>query len=200
MQEILPGVMHWARKHPKIGIEVSSYYLTEERVLIDPLTPEEGLDVFEIQPRHVVLTNRHHYRDCAAIEQKFGCTIWCVEGGLHEFKQGEKVKAFQFGDRLPGEIEAIEIGVICPDETALLIPRGDGILAVADGIVRGPAPDAPLGFVPDAYMGEDPATIKDGLKQAYRRMLERKFDHLLLAHGAPWIGGAQAALREFVES
>jgi hypothetical protein len=198
MQEILPGVMHWTRKHPKIGFEVSSYYLTEERVLIDPLAPAEGFGALRARPEHVLLTNRHHYRDCTHVAGEFGCTIWCVEAGLHEFKQGEKVKPFQFGDTLPGNIEAIEVGVICPDETALLIPRGDGILAVADGVVRGPEPDAPLSFVPDAFMGNDPTATKEGLKQAYRRVLERKFDHLLLAHGAPWIGGARAALGEFV--
>ena len=200
MQEILPGVMHWTRKHPKIEIEVSSYYLTKERVLIDPLAPEDGLDGFASHPEHVLLTNRHHYRGSAEFENRFGCKVWCVDGGLHEFKAGEKVESFQFGDTLPGGIEAIEIGVICPDETALLIPREDGLLALADGVIRGPAADAPLSFVPDQYMGDDPAAIKAALKQSYRQVLERRFDHLLLAHGAPWIGGGRAALREFVES
>ena len=60
--------------------------------------------------------------------------------------------------------------------------------------------DGPLGFVPDQYMGEEPEAVKTALKSAYGSLLERKFDHLLLAHGDPWIGGGKAALREFVES
>jgi len=195
MKEILPGVLHWTRSHPKIKFEVSSYYLPQERVLIDPLIPEEGLDALTPEPRAILLTNRHHYRDCARIEERFGCTVQCVEQGMHEFTHGEKVVPFAFGDTLPGGIEAIEIGVICPDETALLVPRGEGVLAVADGLVR--MGDSPLGFVPDAYLGDDPESVKQRLRDSYRRLLERDFDHLLLAHGNPWIGGAKQALREF---
>jgi hypothetical protein len=196
MQEILPGVFHWTRQHPKINFEVSSYYLPEEGVLIDPLVPEEGFDAFDTPPISVLLTNRHHYRDSDKFAERFGCTVLCVDLGLHEFKKGEKVTAFNFGGTLAGGIEAVEIGVICPDETALVIPRAEGIIALADGVVR--MGDGPLGFVPDEYMGEDSEAIKGGLREAYRGLLDREFDHLLLAHGNPWVGGGRQALREFV--
>jgi hypothetical protein len=197
MKEILPGVLHWTRLHPKIKFEVSSYYLLEEGVLIDPMLPEAGVDALPSSPRHILLTNRHHYRDSAAFAEACGCDVHCVESGLHEFKSGEQVESFQFGDTLPGGIRALEIGGICPDETALLIPRA-GALALADGAVR--YGDGPLGFVPDAYMGEDPERVKANLKRAYRRVLEHEFDHLLTAHGPPWIGGGQTALRALIEA
>ncbi len=196
MKEIIPGVLHWTVTHPKIKIEVSSYYLVDERVLIDPLAPAAGLESLPGQPAHVLLTNRHHYRDSGRFVDRFGCGVRCVEQGMHEFQGGEPVEGFHFGDRLPGGIEAIEIGAICPDETALLIPKHGGIVALADGVVR--QADGPLGFVPEAYMGDDPEAIKRGLREAYRRLLDREFDHLLLAHGWPVIGGGKAALREFV--
>jgi hypothetical protein len=196
MKEILPGVMHWTREHPKIKFRVSSYYLPEERVLIDPLIPEEGIDAFPTAPEHVLLTNRHHYRDSDELRERFGCKVHCVDQGMHEFADGKTVEPFRFGETLPGGIEALEVGVICPDETALLIPRGEGILAVADGVIR--MGDGPLAFVPDSLLGEDPAKIKDGLKKAYGRLLDRKFDHLLPAHGMPWIGGAHGALRDWI--
>ena len=44
MREILPGVWCWATTHERWGIEISSYYLGAERVLIDPRVPAEGLD------------------------------------------------------------------------------------------------------------------------------------------------------------
>jgi len=68
---------------------------------------------------------------------------------------------------------------------------------VADGVVR---MAGPLGFVPDEYMGDNAEAVKSGLRASYRRLLERKFEHMLLAHGDPWIGGAHEALREFVGS
>ncbi len=197
MQEVLPGVFHWTREHPKIKIEVSSYGLADERVLIDPLIPGDGLAAIPIKPEHILLTNRHHYRHSGVLAERFGCKIWCVEQGLHEFKHGETVEAFQFGETLPCGIEVLEIGAICADDSALFIPRCGGIVSMADGLVR---MDGPLSFVPDEYMGDDPEGVKAGLRAAYGRLLERDFDHLLLAHGPPWIGGARQALRDFLNA
>jgi hypothetical protein len=112
---------------------------------------------------------------------------------MHEFSRGEEVQPFRAGDLLPGDIESHEVGVLCPDETALRIPLEAGVLAVADGVVR----DRPLTFVPDFLLGDDPEGVKQGLKAAYARLLSLEFDHLICAH-RPWIGGAKQALREFV--
>jgi hypothetical protein len=196
MKEILRGVFHWTRVHPKIRIEVSSYFLADEAVLLDPLVPDEGLDGFPGKPAHVLLTNRHHFRDSNLWRDRFGCKVWCVEQGMQEFGHDDRVHPFRWGDDLPGGIEALEIGTLCPDETALYVAREGGILAVADGVVR--HGDGPLGFVPDEYIGDDPERIKRDLRTVYARVAEqREFDHLLLAHGNPWIGGAREALREF---
>jgi hypothetical protein len=198
MKEVLPGIFHWSVVHPKIGIPVSSYYLVDERVLIDPLVPGEGLEAFDkTPPEQVLLTNRHHYRDSGRFAERFGCPVRCVEQGLHEFTQGEKVEGFHFGEILPGGIIAVEVGAICPDETGLLIPKPESVLALADGVVRDG--EGPLGFVPDEYMGEDAEGVKTALRQAYRRVLEEHdFEHLLLAHGSPWIDGGKKALADFV--
>ena len=199
MREILPGIFHWTAVHPRIKIEVSSYYVEAPGVLLDPLEPAEGLDWFRdrVEPRHVLLTNRHHTRHSARFAEAFGCTVWCNEHGMHEFSGDEGVRPFAAGDALPGGIESHEVGVLCPDETALRIPEARA-LAVADGVVR--EGDGPLVFVPDPLLGDEPEKVKAGLKQAYARLLSLDFDHLLLAHGLPWVGGAKQAMRRFVES
>jgi glyoxylase-like metal-dependent hydrolase (beta-lactamase superfamily II) len=104
------------------------------------------------------------------------------------------VRGFTAGDELPGGVRSFPIGELCPDETAFLIP-GAAALVLADGIVR----DAhgALGFVPDEYIGDDPEAVKRALKSAYRRLLSLDFDHLMFAHGEPWIGGGKRALAEF---
>jgi hypothetical protein len=48
-------------------------------------------------------------------------------------------------------------------------------------------------------MGDDPEGVKDGLRKVFLSLLEREFDHLLFAHGKPWISGAKKGLREFLE-
>ena len=192
MREIGPGIHHWTAVHPKIQIEVSSYYLEPAAALIDPLEPPEGIEWFEsrARPERVVLTNRHHYRHSDRFAEAFGCTVLCNENGLHEFEGGPEVEAFSFGDILADGITAVEVGVLCPEETALHIELGDGYVALADSLTN----YEELGFVSDHLLGDDPEAVKSGLIESFRRLLELDFDGLLLAHGEPIAPGGKEAL------
>jgi hypothetical protein len=196
-RQLLPGVVHWTAKHPSIGVDVSSYLLTESAVLLDPLVPPDGLDWFDergVTPREIVLTNRHHLRDSLAFAERFGCGIHASRPGMHEFTPEAGVVPFEFGATLSGGIVAHEVGVLCPDETALEIP-GVRALAVADGVIN----DGGLRFVSDRLLGDDPEAIKRGLLARYAQLAEDiDFDHLLLAHGDPVVGNGRQALRDFV--
>ncbi len=199
MEEILPGVFHWKTFHEGIEQDVHSYYIsvTAPAILIDPRVPDEGVKWFEKYkaPEHIYLTNRHHYRHSGRFKKTFKATVWCHKDGLHEFTKGEQVKPFKHGDKLPGNIVALPVGVLCPEETALYIPASDGVISIGDAIVRY---DGELGFVPDYLMGDDPEGVKIGLRKVFLSMLETEFDHLLFAHGEPWIGGAKRGLRRFL--
>jgi hypothetical protein len=196
VEEIAPGIWHWIAVHPRIKIDVSSFYLPAEGVLIDPLVPHEGFDWFDENgpPTDVLLTNRHHYRDSARFAERFDLTVHCVREGMHEFTSGELVEQFDFGDVLPGGVVAHEVGGICPDETALYIP-GREALALADGAVRWEAGGS-LSFVPDGFMDE-PAQTKEALRESYRRLAKLEFRHLLLAHGEPFVGNGRDVLTAF---
>lgn len=198
MREIDPGLWHWTARHEHIAGEVSSYYLAGPGVLIDPMLPPEGLGWFEQhgEPKHVVLSNRHHDRHSWELRDSFGCTVHCISNGLYELEGRGAAEPFEFGDELPGGIVAHEVDVICPDECALYV-SAHRALACADGVVRGRG-SARLTFVPDGLMDE-PEQTKEGLRAAYRRLLELDFDLLLLAHGDPVVGGGKAALRSFVD-
>jgi hypothetical protein len=197
MIEIGSGLWHWTARRESIGAEVSSYYLESERVLIDPMIPPEGLDWLERHgaPEHAILTNRHHDRDAWRLRDEFGCTVHCIRNGLYELEGRGPVEAFDFGDELPGGISVHEVDAICPDETALYIPRHRA-LACADGVVRWGRGDE-LQFVPDSLMDE-PEQTKRQLCEAYGRLVELDFDLLLLAHGDPVVGGARDTLRTFI--
>jgi hypothetical protein len=199
MNEIAPGLWHWTAPRESIGMDVSSYYLEAERVLIDPMIPPDGLEWFEVHgaPVHAILTNRHHDRDAWLLNETYGTTVHCIRNGLYEIAGRGPVEVFDFGDELPGDIAVHEVDAICPDETALYIPCHRA-LACADGVVRWRGGDK-LEFVPDSLMDE-PDRTKDELREAYRRLLELDFDLLLLAHGEPVVGDANDALRGFVDS
>lgn len=197
MQELAPGIWHWTSTHPRFGIVIHSYHLPEERVALDPQADDDVLARLEElgPPEHVLLTNRHHYRSSGVLAERFGAVVHCVREGLHEFDEGRQVEPFDFGDELPGGIVAYRVGAICPDETALHVPAR-AALALADGAIR-PEPGGPLGFVPDRFMDE-PEETKRGLRAAYGRLAdELAFEHLLLAHGEPFVGDGREALRAF---
>jgi hypothetical protein len=203
VREILPGVVHWTARHPRIGILVSSYWLENGGVLLDPLVPPEiGIEWFassSTAPSAVILSNRHHYRQSDVFADRFGCPVHCISAGMHEFTRDERVVPFEFGDELPGDLKAIEIDAICPDDTALYSASGRWV-GFADGLVRGGPHGQPnkLGFVPDGLMDDPPAT-KRGLLESFRRVLdELEFEHLLLAHGDPIVGDGREALQELV--
>jgi hypothetical protein len=196
MEEVLPGVMHWTATHPNTGSEVSSYWVRPSRAVIDALLPEEGIDAFRDEPPdRVLLSNRHHLRHGEQFAEEFGCTIECSKPGLHEFENGPEVVGFDFGDEVAPGIQALEIGAICPDESALLI--GDArALCIADGIRHY---DGQMDFFADWLLGDDPEGVKAGLRAAYTGLLDRDFDNLLFAHGDPISGGGKDALRGFAE-
>jgi hypothetical protein len=197
VQEIAPGIHHWTAFHPNIKQDVCSYYVESAGMLVDPMEPPDGLGFFESldpKPQQIVLTNRHHFRHSDRFREAFGCPVRCIEVGLHEFSDDQQVEGFEFGDELAPGVVAVEIGGICPDDTALHIQHAGGAIAFADGVIRY---GGEVGFVPDGFM-DDPPRDKQAIKDSCRGLLERDFDHLLFAHGEPLIGGGHAALKEFV--
>lgn len=203
MREVLPGVYHWTAVHPNIHIEVSSYWLQDAGVLIDPLLPpDRGIDWFAKRssaPAAIVLSNRHHYRNSDEFVRAHGARVLCPRAGLHEFAGHDEVAPYDPGEQLPGGLVAIEIGGLCPDENALHLPATRALF-LADGVVRGAQDRGAIGFVPDALM-DDPPETKRQLLEAYGRVLhEFDFEHVLLAHGGPLIGDGRVRLQELVAS
>jgi hypothetical protein len=191
MDELAPGLIDYSALHRGIGMTVHSHYVVDPGVLIDPMPADGELPG---EPRLAVLTNRHHLRHAA----DFGCPILCHEAGLHQFERSDiHVDGFAWGDELAPGVRALEVGVLCPEESALHVAAGDGFLAFADAIIRGD--DEQLSFVSDGLLGDDPVAIRAGLLDAFTRLLEDEdFDGLLLAHGAPTASGGRAELEAFV--
>ena len=54
-----------------------------------------------------------------------------------------------------------------------------------------------LRFFSDDLLGDDPETVKDGLRAGLRRLLERDFRHVLFAHGDPIVGDGRERLERF---
>jgi hypothetical protein len=196
MQEVLDGVFHWKAVHPNIKLEVGCHFVAGSGTAIDPLLPDEGIEWFEKRDlQRIVLSNRHHRRHAKEIAARFGCPILCHESGLYEFEGGPEVEGFSFGERLAGDVVALEMDAICPDDTVLRIEAGEGALLFADSLIN----YGGVGFVPDHLIGDDPEGVKRQIRERCATLLEERCEHLLFAHGDPLIGGGPEALRKIAE-
>jgi hypothetical protein len=189
MEELTPEIRHWSAVHPNIGWVVSSYWLPDLRVLLDPLeVPDEVEGVEEI-----VLSNRHHRRSAFEARERFGAVVRVPRLGLHEF-EGDPVEPYDFGEPLVGgAIRAYQVTELWPDDGALHMPSL-GALAIADTVLN---EGDRLQFMPDSCFGDAPAeqqSIREGLA---RLASELAFEHLLLAHGDPLAGDGRERVREF---
>jgi glyoxylase-like metal-dependent hydrolase (beta-lactamase superfamily II) len=198
MREIAPGVYHWTATHPKIGIEVSSYFIADAATLLDPMEPPDvGMAWFrgDREPQAIVLTNRHHDRESARYSREFGIQpVLVPEPGLYEFEDKDlEVTGYVPGEEVVPGIVAHEVGALAPDDMALEI-RSAGALALADGLVHF---EDGVRFVRDSYM-DDPENTKLGLERALDELLDLDFDTLLFAHGEPIVGGGKQVLRDFL--
>ena len=200
MKELQPGLFHWTARHPRIGTDVSSYFVADSGTVLDPMVPPgEGLNWFggDREAKALVLTNRHHHRDAQQYIDAFGIgPVLVPESGLHEYESKDlDVRGYAIGEEVVPGIIVHDVGAICPDDMALEI-RSAGALAFADGLIRY---GGELLFVPDNLM-DAPQDTKRGLVESFRRLLDVDFDTLLFAHGEPLVGDGKQALREFVEA
>ncbi len=197
MDEILPGVLHWSRRHPSTGEQAHSYYVSDRRLLVDPMAPEEGVDSLAEHgtPERIVLTVRHHLRDSEQFVARYGCDIVAHEAGLHAFEGGPAVAGFAFGDEVAPGVTAHELAAITPEDTVLHIRAGTHALHFADGLRNH---DGAVDFMPDAYM-DDPEQVKAATLERLRPLLELDFDTLLFAHGGPIGPGGRDALARFAD-
>ena len=203
LEEVLPGVVHWATFHEGIGERVHSHLHVPSATLLDPRVPEKGgVEAVGaiVRPERIVLSNRHHLRHARDFVAAFGCEVLCHDAGLHEFAggAGPAVRGFEFGAELAAGVRALEVAVLTPEETAVHLAAGPGALLFADAIVH--PGEGELAFVPDELLGDDPPAIRAGLHRAFARLLdEQEFDALLFAHGEPIPRGGRAALERFVK-
>jgi hypothetical protein len=201
LSEVSDGVLQWSAPHPRIGMIVHSAFLPAPDggggVAIDPVGAEWLGDALAEAGgvERIVLSNRHHTRACEELVERFGADVVAPASGMHEFGPDTSIKPYEWGEEVAPGVTAHEIGVICPDDGALHIARGDGALLIADSVIRW---EGRLSFVPDILMDE-PEQTKAGTLTALEPLLELEFEALLLAHGEPVQSGGREQLRAFID-
>jgi hypothetical protein len=197
MNQVVPGIYHWTVYHEPIGAPVSSYFVPSAGVVIDPKVPGEGFDALPDTPQQIVLTSGHHRRDAERFADELGIPIRASRQAGDHMVGEVAIDPMSDGDEVAPGVTYVHIGKLADDEGALHIAVDRGAIAFADALNRY---EGVLGFFPDELLGGHPDRVKEGLKDSFRGLLEREFDHLLFAHGDPLVGGGKSALREFTKT
>jgi hypothetical protein len=192
VQELTPGIRHWSARHPNIGREVSSYWLPDLKVLLDPLAvPDEVEEIDEI-----ILSNRHHRRSAFEARERFDAVLRVPRTGMHDYSPDDAVEPYEYGEPLAGgAITAHLVTELWPDDGVLHMPSLEA-LEIADTVLHY---GAELELVPDNLMGEDPEADREAILSGLARLsAELDFKHLLFAHGTPIVGDGHERLRAFL--
>jgi glyoxylase-like metal-dependent hydrolase (beta-lactamase superfamily II) len=189
MEQLFPGFFCWQAQY-RPGRDAYSAWVEgeSENVLIDPFTPDEGLSRFSHPSKAIIvlLTTGNHERDAYSCKLALRAEIWAPEAALSDMDMVPD-RVFGSDDELPCGIQAYHLeGSHSEGETALLVPRGPGVLVIGDGLVA--RPDAEW------------RVFQPHERDALQSLRDEDFDAIVTSHGAPVLSGAKADLHAYLEA
>lgn len=199
VQEIAPSLWHWHATHPEWKQRVESYATRDDTrlVLFDPLLPPDSQQIWNDLMRladgraiAIALTTSYHARSTAKIlERRAALEVWASE--TCRARVDFVTHAFTPPARVADLAQALPTG------------RGDEVvywLEPQHALVTG---DAVLGdkndgasFCPASWLA-DGQTHAD-LARKLQPLAELEIRNLLLTHGRPLVGEAQAHLHRLL--
>jgi hypothetical protein len=194
VEEVVPGVWRWWVSDERIGGSESDAYAVEAEggvVLVDPL-PLAGDELAELGTvTAIVLTAACHQRSAWRLRAALGVPVHLPEGSRATDEEPDA--HYREGDLLPGGLRAIRTPGPEEPHYAFRLDRGDGVIFVADLLMR--LPDGRITVVPTAYHEDPEATLA-----SLRRLLDEPFGVMCMSHGAPETGDPHRAIRDVLEA
>ncbi len=194
MKQLFPDIWQWSWFSEEKQLNFNGHFLTvgEHRILVDP-PPMTAEDLSQVkrggQVDYLVITNRDHEREAAALQKEFRCQVMVPAADATEM--GIKSdKTYHDGELLPGGIWVIHLrDQKSKGESALFLQRGTGVLIVGDALV-GKVPGSVTMLPAEKYA--DQAKAREGL----RRLLKYNFDTILVGDGTSIMTGAKQAVEK----
>jgi glyoxylase-like metal-dependent hydrolase (beta-lactamase superfamily II) len=207
VRELRPGLWRWTANHPEWTSESEwpqevgcVYYEGPDAVvLVDPLVPPDDAARFyehldgdverAARPVAIFLTVFWHHRSCAELAERYGARVWVHARDFRstvEHVPTELVEPYELGEPLPGGVDALdadrknEVLLWLREPRALV--AGDVLLGTDDGRVS---------ICPESWLD---GQTREEVRETLREALELPVELLLLAHGAPIVEDAHAAL------
>jgi len=198
MKQLLPGMWQWSSFSEEKQLDFNGLFLMigEHKVLIDPppMTAEASTFIRRNGPvDYIVVTNRDHARQAAACQTEFRCQLQVPDADAAQMDL-TPTKTFKDGELLPGGMWVIQLkDQKSPDESALFIQQGRGVLIVGDALIGKPAGAVSL-LPADRYA--DVKKAKEGLQ----RLLKYQFESLLVGDGTSILAAAKQPVERLLQA
>lgn len=196
MKEIVPGIWTWSVFNDEKQINFNGWYVsrTSEPIIVDPPRMSgENIDFIRShgRPVAVILTNKHHTRESAAVCDLFDAPIWVHEKD-RSLMELETQRTYKDDENLPGGLRVITLeNSKTPGESALLVSGEPSALIIGDAMIG--KPKGGLSMLPDEKF-KDPQAARAGLG----KLLDVEFDALLLGDGESILSGAKQKLKAYL--
>jgi glyoxylase-like metal-dependent hydrolase (beta-lactamase superfamily II) len=205
VRELRPGLWRWTAVHPEWtpdsdwAPEVGCvYWESDDAVcLIDPLVPADEAERFwsaldrdverAAKPVAVLLTVFWHERSAGEVAARYGGDVWAHESALDRLAI-EVARPFQFGDPLPGGIEALDTAE--RGEVVYWIAGPNAV--VAGDVLLGDGSGGVQVCPPDWFAAGESGRLR--AKEALAVLLGRPVELVLVSHGEPVVEGARERL------
>lgn len=188
VEEVVPGVWHWAVRDDRIGGFLSAAHALEvagEVVLIDPLplapAAFEGFGPVVA----ICLTTSSHQRSAWRYRREFDVEVWAP--ALARTFDEEPDRRYGDGDELPGGLRAVFTPGAGTSQHTLLA-ASPSVVFVPDLLVH--LSGERLEVIPGEY-----AHDVDEARRSIEMLLELPFEVLCLGHGSPVTHDAKDAIR-----
>lgn len=193
VEEVVPGVWHWAVADDRIGGYFSAAHAlgtTGGVVLIDPLPlAAAGFDRLGAVTA-ICLTTSSHQRSAWRYRREHGVEVWAP--ALARTFEEEPDRRYGEDDVLPAGLRAVFTPGAGTSQHTLLAAE-PAVAFVPDLLVRGPG--EPTALIPSEYAHD----IEEA-RRSVERLLELPFDVLCLGHGVPVTADPKGAIRAALAS
>lgn len=188
VEQVVPGVWHWAIADERIGGYYSAAHALATpggTVLIDPLPlAATGLERLG-RVSAICLTTSSHQRSAWRYRRDCGVEVWAP--ALARTFDEQPDRRYGDGDELPGGLRAVFTPGAGTSQHTLLAAE-PAVAFVPDLLVH--EPGKPFGLIPAEY-----AHDVDEARVNVEKLLDLPFDVLCLGHGVPITDDPKGAIR-----
>jgi metallo-beta-lactamase superfamily protein len=193
---LTPALFAWQTYDPAVKADLfSSAIATSDGIwVVDPvpLLPNLWQTLCEIGPvAGIVVTNANHRRASVQFARDLNVAVFGQAEALAALAISQ-VRQVRDGETIGNELEVISLEGAAAGEIALYCSADGGTFIVGDALIN----FEPYGF---SFLPRKYCLDEKQMRRSLAKLLSRKAERMLFAHGAPILSGASTRLEQLLE-